>query len=400
MRTNNFDVSHSRVLPAGFLKKTAAEIRLRIPEPPQGPLDAGQGKRTAYLAVVLSTLSLLSVLAIQFPSYLTIAELREAYGPWIAVVRLGLHAGMIGGATLALIAIARDKKLLPASVALAMIAIAQLMGGADAKVGELVAAPLSVGVDWLIISALAIGGSFIAIEKVAPLRGDQPILRDKWVLDMKYFVINHLLLGFFVIFTNTMLNASFSWAQVDGVAAAIGQIHPVIQFFMIMVLIDLAQYWTHRMMHEVPFLWKFHAVHHSAEKMDWLASSRMHVLEPLAMRVAMLAPIFVLGFGEGVVNAYAGFVAVQAILLHANVKAEFGWFEKFFVVARHHHWHHANEERAINTNYAVHFPVLDHLFGTFCTADGWPSAYGIEEEIPDTVLGQAAFPFKLSSTAA
>jgi len=370
-----------------------------LPALPEGPIVPGQGKTCAYIAVVLSCLSLLTVLAIKFPTYLTVAELRDAYGPSIAGIRLVLQAGMIGAAGLALFNIARDMKLLPATITLVLLAAAQLLGGADVVVGEITATPISAGVDWLVISLLVVGGAFIVIEKAAPLNKGQPILREKWVLDMKYFVINHLLLGFFVVFTNTALNALFAWAQYDATAVALAQVHPVLQFFMIMVLIDLMQYATHRIMHEVPFLWKFHAVHHSSEKLDWLASSRMHVLEPLVMRVAMLTPIFILGFGEGVVNIYAAFVGVQAILLHANVKAEFGLFEKIFVVARHHHWHHANEEQAINKNYAVHFPIIDRIFGTMLDVDGWPKAYGVSETLPDTVLGQAAYPFMPSKAA-
>ena len=371
-----------------------------LPKLPEGPVTRGEGKTCAYVAIGLAALSLLTVLAIKFPAYLTVAELREVYGPFVAMVRMALQAAMVGGAGLALYSIARSKAVVPASIAVVLIAVAQLLGGADVAVGELTAVPVSAGVDWLVISLLTIGVAFIAVEKAAPLRKDQPILREKWVLDMKYFVINHLLLGFFVIFTNTALNAMFAWAQYDATAIALAQVHPVVQFLMIMILIDVMQYATHRIMHEVPFLWKFHAVHHSSEKMDWLASSRMHVLEPLVMRVAMLAPIFVLGFGEGVVNAYAAFVVVQAIFLHANVKAEFGLFEKIFVVARHHHWHHANEVRAINKNYAIHFPIIDRIFGTMLDVPGWPEEYGVEETLPDTVLGQAAYPFKPSSKVA
>lgn len=363
---------------------------------PQGPITQGEGKSCAYLAITFAALSMLTVLAIQFPTYLTVAELRGVYGPYIAVIRLALQGAMLGGAGLALFSLYRGKKVWPSSIALGLLAFAQLMGGADTPVGELQAAPISAGVDWLIISALTVGFVFAGIEKLAPVKADQPLLRDQWVLDMKYFVINHLALGFFVIVTNNALNAFFGWAQVPGVSAFVSGINPVVQFVMIMVLIDLVQYWGHRLFHTVPFLWKFHAVHHSTERMDWLASSRMHILEPIVMRIAMLAPIFVLGFNQQVVNAYALFVAFQAIVLHANLKLELPWLERVLVLVRHHHWHHANDERAHNTNYAIHFPVLDRMFGTMCKVEGWPEEYGISEDMPDTVLGQAAYSFKPS----
>ena len=52
-----------------------------------------------------------------------------------------------------------------------------------------------------------------------------------------------------------------------------------------MFLTDFVQYWFHRAFHRIPFLWGFHAVHHSAQKMDWLAGSRMHIVEIIGLRV-------------------------------------------------------------------------------------------------------------------
>ena len=70
---------------------------------------------------------------------------------------------------------------------------------------------------------------------------------------------------------------------------------PGAQLFLIILVADLVQYWTHRAYHEVPLLWRLHAVHHSAKSMDWLAGSRQHILELLITRTLVLAPIFVLG---------------------------------------------------------------------------------------------------------
>ena len=61
---------------------------------------------------------------------------------------------------------------------------------------------------------------------------------------------------------------------------------------------DLVQYWTHRAYHEIPFLWRFHAVHHSAEYMDWMAGSRLHMFELIFTRVSILGVLYVLGFSK------------------------------------------------------------------------------------------------------
>ncbi len=50
------------------------------------------------------------------------------------------------------------------------------------------------------------------------------------------------------------------------------------------------QYWTHRAHHEVPSLWRLHAVHHSVKSMDWLVGSRQHILGLFITRTLVLSP--------------------------------------------------------------------------------------------------------------
>ena len=57
---------------------------------------------------------------------------------------------------------------------------------------------------------------------------------------------------------------------------------------------DAVEYASHRAYHEVPFLWRIHAIHHSPEAMDWLSGSRLHFLEPLVTRSVVLVPVFLL----------------------------------------------------------------------------------------------------------
>ena len=76
---------------------------------------------------------------------------------------------------------------------------------------------------------------------------------------------------------------------------------------------------AHRAYHEVPFLWRIHAVHHSTRTLDWLAGSRLHIVELLITRVAVLGVLFALGFsaGAGCLHHHRRF---QAVLIHSNVK--------------------------------------------------------------------------------
>jgi sterol desaturase/sphingolipid hydroxylase (fatty acid hydroxylase superfamily) len=188
------------------------------------------------------------------------------------------------------------------------------------------------------------------------------------------------------------------WA---GIRSAISSQPLMLQFFEIMFLTDLVQYWVHRAFHRVPWLWKFHAIHHSAQVMDWLASSRMHVIEIVFLRGLTVIPMYVLGFSASALYAYLIFVYILSALVHSNMRVNFGPLERFLVTPRFHHWHHGIEREAIDVNFAVHFPILDRVFGThFLPGDGrWPAGYGVANHPVDKgFLRQLVYPFRRKRT--
>jgi len=163
-----------------------------------------------------------------------------------------------------------------------------------------------------------------------------------------------------------------------------------------MFLTDLVQYWIHRAFHRVPLLWGFHAVHHSARSMDWLAAARMHFAEIIVLRGLTVIPMLVLGFRDVAVHAYILVVYVHSAFVHANVGWNLGWLDRFFVTPRFHHWHHGIEREAIDVNFAIHFPLLDRLFGTHHLPPGqWPAGYGIDgHPVPRSYWKQFWYPFR------
>ena len=144
---------------------------------------------------------------------------------------------------------------------------------------------------------------------------------------------------------------------------------------------------------------RFHAVHHSAEYMDWMAGSRLHMFELIFTRVAVLGIIYVLGFSKQVMDIYIIIVGFQAVFNHSNVRlpAAFGRAPlKYLVVTPDfHHWHHSSEREALDRNYAAHFAFIDYLFGTAVKSDRrFPEKYGVlGDYMPKGFLKQQAFPF-------
>jgi sterol desaturase/sphingolipid hydroxylase (fatty acid hydroxylase superfamily) len=145
----------------------------------------------------------------------------------------------------------------------------------------------------------------------------------------------------------------------------------------------------------VPLLWRLHAVHHSVKSMDWLAGSRQHIVELLITRTLVLAPIFVLGFSKEVIDTYIVIVGFQAVFNHANVSVRLGPLRYLIVTPNFHHWHHSQDDEAIDKNYAAHFAFLDHVFGTAVQSGReWPDRYGVlGDYVPNGFWKQFKFPF-------
>src|SRR5690606_25032200 len=125
------------------------------------------------------------------------------------------------------------------------------------------------------------------------------------------------------------------------------------QVIEIMLLADLVQYWVHRAFHRIPWLWRFHAVHHSSRALDWLAGSRLHLVDVLITRALILLPLFLLGFTQAALYAWLVIIAFHAVFNHVNLRFRLGALEALLVTPRFHHWHHA--VTPIDRNFAVHF---------------------------------------------
>jgi sterol desaturase/sphingolipid hydroxylase (fatty acid hydroxylase superfamily) len=105
--------------------------------------------------------------------------------------------------------------------------------------------------------------------------------------------------------------------------------------------------------------------------------------------------MYVLGFSAPALYAYLILVYFLSAFVHSNLRVRFRYLDGVLVTPRFHHWHHGIEKEAIDVNFAVHFPLLDWLFGTyFLPADGrWPGGYGVANHpVPKGFLKQFLYP--------
>ena len=358
-----------------------------------GELRRGKGLISGVIALSLAILCFLGVLAFHFPEYLTTPQLRKSYN--VDVMRQLLYWAMVIAGGIALFNIAFGRARWLALGAFLLVVATALLGGHKVPVNDFADNTPYIGLDWFILDLLGSSLIFIFIEKLFALRRDQPVFRPEWQTDFHHFIVNHMVVGFVLLATNLMVHKFFGWAANDGVRGWVQNLNFFVALFGIVLVADTVQYWTHRAYHEVPLLWRLHAVHHSAKSMDWLAGSRQHIVELLITRTLVLAPIYVLGFSKEVIDAYIVIVGFQAVFNHANVSVRLGPLRYVIVTPNFHHWHHSQDDAAIDRNYAAHFAFIDHLFGTAVQSDRkWPEHYGVKGDyVPDGFFKQLAFPF-------
>lgn len=360
---------------------------------PERYFRRGDGRISGYLSCFLGVMSWLAVLCFRHPTLLTTPELRAVYDP--AMLRVVLAGGMWLSVAFGAMTFVRGRRRRLGSIGILFTAWAFALGGADVEIGAIEQRRAFFGLDFLLLDLLASSMLFMFIEKVVPQYPEQAILRPQWRLDLAWFALNHLLIGVVLLFGNRLAPAAFGWATNDTLRAFVSDLPVVVQVVVLMLCADFVQYWVHRAFHEIPVLWRVHAVHHSVETMDWLAGSRIHPVEILVLRPLVMVPLYLVGASEAALDAYVIVAAVQAVFVHANVGLRFGPLRYVVVTPQFHHWHHSREDPAIDTNYAVHTPLWDWLFGSLHLPGGhWPAEYGTVEFVPQTMSGQFLHPVR------
>jgi sterol desaturase/sphingolipid hydroxylase (fatty acid hydroxylase superfamily) len=244
---------------------------------------------------------------------------------------------------------------------------------------------------------------FVPLERLCALHR-QEVFRKEFLTDLGYYFLNGILLRMLLVLPiSVIVWTVHHFVQPSGLYTLIGNIPLPIRFVLAMIIGDIGAYWGHRWSHEIPLLWRFHAIHHSAEEMDWLVSSRGHPLDLAFIHFSGLVPIYLLGFAQPMYNngdlvmiIYILFGYIWSYLIHANVRWRFGFLEKLIASPAFHHWHHTNDgAEYINKNYAAIFPWIDRIFGTlYLPRSRWTVKYGIDTPMAPGLVGQLLQPLE------
>jgi sterol desaturase/sphingolipid hydroxylase (fatty acid hydroxylase superfamily) len=246
---------------------------------------------------------------------------------------------------------------------------------------------------WLTILVVI----FAPLERLFSVH-PKKVLRKGIVTDLCYYFLSSLLPAVLLSAPIGLLAWAVHSVVPGGILAATAALPLWARVLAGLVAGEIGYYWGHRWSHEIPYLWRFHSIHHSAEEIDFLVNTRAHPVDMVFGRFCGLVPLYVLGLG-GPVGTSGTLVplvvtligTVWGFFIHANLRWRFGPLEWLISTPAFHHWHHT--KTPINRNYASTLPWLDRIFGThYLPHREWPASYGIKAKLPDSLAGQLVYP--------
>lgn len=240
----------------------------------------------------------------------------------------------------------------------------------------------------------------VPLERLFALR-KQKVLRRGFLTDLGYYFLSSLLPSRILALPLLALALGLQFTGPLTLHLWIADLPAWVRFAAALVIAEIGFYWGHRWMHGA-WLWRFHAVHHSAAEMDWLVNTRAHPVDLVFTRLCGYVPLYVIGLAQASGNSVDWVPLLVSLVgsiwgyfIHANLRLRFGWLEHVVSTPAFHHWHHDNLGPVhSHKNYAALLPWVDRLFGTFYLDKAkWPDAYGIAEPMANGLPAQLAGPF-------
>jgi sterol desaturase/sphingolipid hydroxylase (fatty acid hydroxylase superfamily) len=253
---------------------------------------------------------------------------------------------------------------------------------------------------WLIAASLLC----LIVERVRPWRKEQRVLREGIWQDLFWLVFNGHFLGLMmalvtgqlVLWFNEVLHQA-GWPVPQDIRLLSGT--PLwVQFVVFLVLKDFVEWNIHRLLHNVPWLWEIHKLHHSIEELDWVGNFRFHWGEIIIYKTLAYLPLVILGIDGTVLLIIAVLWTVMLDLNHSNVRFSWGPLRYIFNSSAMHVWHHDYELHGKGgQNFGQVLSVWDWLFKTayWPKDEEQPKRLGFTgiKKYPKGVLKRLIYPF-------
>jgi len=282
----------------------------------------GTGWWSGILSTFFGLLSFGGVLCLHFPQLLTSPELRPHYP--MHTIRVLIQSLIVGAILFGVLSSMLRKKKILALTGMLLAVGATALGGSSVHINETLRDGPAIGLDWFLLDLFLMALIYVPLERLWPQYPGQGTFRNQWTLDVVYFMSTHLpiqILSFLVLLPATQ---AVKYLGVPVLQHSIARLPWILQFVLAVVVADVAEYFIHLALHKVPFLWRFHAVHHSSKALDWIAGSRSHFVDDTLVRGFILAPLM-FGFSQSIILAYLIFVTLHATWTHCNFGPNAKW---------------------------------------------------------------------------
>lgn len=251
---------------------------------------------------------------------------------------------------------------------------------------------------WLV----GLAALFFVLSYLTPCNKGQSFWRKGMLTDISYFfvmpILNRMGSAFFIaVGMSVVAYGKPEETMQDYLLFGYGWLSTLplwLQAAMMFIISDFLLYWLHRWFHGKQ-MWKFHAIHHSPEQVDWLSTYRFHPINSWLAFTLVDSLMLLSGFSPAALGVLATFNVLYSPMVHANLNWTFGPFKYLFASPVFHRWHHTSQAEGMDKNFAPTFPIFDVMFGTFYMPEGrLPEQYGISgTHIPDGFVPQTIWPF-------
>ena len=138
-----------------------------------------------------------------------------------------------------------------------------------------------------------------------------------------------------------------------------------LQVILGLIIAEFGLYIAHRVAHENLSLWRFHALHHSVERLWVINTGRFHFIDSLLKIALSQIPLYLLGAPLPVFLWIGAVTAFVGLLTHCNIDVRTGPLDWILSTPRLHRWHHSRLLAEGNTNYGENLVLWDQILGTY-----------------------------------
>jgi sterol desaturase/sphingolipid hydroxylase (fatty acid hydroxylase superfamily) len=203
-------------------------------------------------------------------------------------------------------------------------------------------------------------------ENTAPKRKLSVSRVERWTHNIGLLLLNSLVLR--LLFPAAAVGIAYSAASLGWGLFNQVDLPYWLEVTLSVLLLDLAIYLQHRLMHQLPLLWKLHRVHHADLDIDMTTGSRFHTLEILVSMLIKWLVIFLLGPALLAVLIFEILLNGMAVFNHANVRLPAkldGLLRGLVVTPDMHRVHHSILRNETDSNFGFNLSVWDRLFNTY-----------------------------------